>query len=409
MTVSIPIRPAQFSRRIDAAESSAVREILKVTEKPEIISFAGGLPAPELFPKAQMAEAFYRTIAEEGEKALQYSTTEGHAPLRAWIAARLQAKGIRAEADNILITSGSQQGLDLLAKVLINVGDKVLVERPTYLAALQTFSLFEANFVTVASDDEGMDVDDAERKLRENPDIKLIYLVANFQNPSGTTLSLERRRRLLALASQYGIRILEDDPYGELRYRGETIPPIKSLDEEGLVIYVSTFSKTITPGLRVAWLVAEPKIYAKLVIAKQATDLHTNTVSQFAVHRYLTEHDAEEHITKLRDVYGERCRVMLDALETYFPAGVRWTKPEGGMFLWVELPPHLNTANMLPDAIQAKVAFVPGAPFFAPSFGSARPQHFLRLNFSNQTPERIAEGLKKMAAVIAASELRNAA
>ncbi len=400
----MPVRPADFSRRIDAAESSAVREILKVTEKPEIISFAGGLPAPEFFPKAQMAEAFSRAILEDGEKALQYSTTEGYAPLRSWIAARMQAKGMRAEADNILITSGSQQGLDLLAKVLVNTGDKVLVERPTYLAALQTFSLFEANFITVASDDEGMDVDDAARKLREHPDTKAIYLVANFQNPSGTTLSLERRQRLMALASQYGVRILEDDPYGELRYRGETIAPIKSLDEEGLVVYISTFSKTITPGLRVAWLVAEPKLYAKLSIAKQATDLHTNTVSQFAVHRYLTEHDADAHITKLCEVYGERCRVMLEALQTYFPADVRWTKPEGGMFLWVELPPHLNTANMLPAAIDAKVAFVPGAPFFATSFANARPQHFMRLNFSNQTPERIQLGIQKLAAVIAQSE-----
>ncbi len=396
----IPVRPASFARRIEAAESSAVREILKVTEKPEIISFAGGLPAPEFFPKAQMAEAFSRTILEEGEKALQYSTTEGHAPLRQWIATGMQAKGIRAEADNILITSGSQQGLDLLAKALVNAGDKILVERPTYLAALQTFSLFEVNFVTVASDDEGMNVDDAERKLRENPDIKLIYLVANFQNPSGTTLAFARRQRLMALASQYGVRILEDDPYGELRYRGETIAPIKSLDEEGLVIYISTFSKTITPGLRIAWLVAEPKIYAKLSIAKQATDLHTNTVSQFAVHRYLTEHDSAAHLTKLRGVYGERCRVMLEALATYFPTGVRWTKPEGGMFLWVELPSHLNTANLLPDAINAQVAFVPGAPFFA----NERPQNFMRLNFSNQTPERIALGIQKLAEVIAKND-----
>jgi 2-aminoadipate transaminase len=228
-----PIRLYNFSRRIDAAESSAVREILKVTEKPEIISFAGGLPAPEFFPAEQMAQAFYHVISTDGARALQYSTTEGHAPLREWIARRMQAKGIRAEADNILITSGSQQGLDLLAKVLINAGDKVLVERPTYLAALQAFSLYEANFITVASDDEGMDVDDAERQLREHPDIRLIYLVANFQNPSGTTLSLERRQRLMQLASQYGVRILEDDPYGELRYRGEMLPPIKSLDEEG--------------------------------------------------------------------------------------------------------------------------------------------------------------------------------
>ena len=389
-----------FSRRIAAAESSAVREILKVTEKLEIISFAGGLPAPEFFPAEQMAEAFRHVIATDGARALQYSTTEGHAPLRELIAQRMQAKGIRAEADNILVTSGSQQGLDLLAKVLVNAGDKILVERPTYLAALQAFSLYEVNFVTVASDDEGMDVEDAERQLRANPDIKFVYLVANFQNPSGTTLGLKRRQRLMELASQYGVRILEDDPYGELRYRGETLPPIKSLDEEGLVIHLSTFSKTITPGLRVAWLVAEPKIYAKLVVAKQATDLHTNTVSQFAVHHYLTENDAEPHLNKLRSVYGERCRVMLETLERYFPTGVRWTKPEGGMFLWVELPPHLNTSQLLPAAIQAKVAFVPGAPFFA----NEQPQNFLRLNFSNQTPERIELGIKTLAGVIAQSE-----
>lgn len=396
---SPPITPVQlpdFSRRIAAAESSAVREILKVTEKLEIISFAGGLPAPEFFPAESMAAAFHQVISTDGARALQYSTTEGYAPLREWIARRLQAKGIRAAADNVLVTSGSQQGLDLAAKVLVNAGDKILVERPTYLAALQAFSLYEANFITVASDDEGMDVDDAERQLRAHPDMKLIYLVANFQNPSGTTLSLARRQRLLELASHFGVRILEDDPYGELRYRGETSPPIKSLDEAGLVIYLSTFSKTIAPGLRVAWLVAEPKIYSKLVVAKQATDLHTNTVSQFAVHHYLTNNDADQHITKLRGIYGERCRVMLESLAQYFPAGVRWTKPEGGMFLWVELPAHLNTSQLLPAAIAAKVAFVPGAPFFA----NEHPQNFMRLNFSNQTPERIELGIKTLAEVI---------
>lgn len=400
-----PIRLPNFSRRIEGAEVSAVREILKVTEKPEIISFAGGLPAPEFFPKAQMAQAFQQTILAEGEKALQYSTTEGHAPLREWIAARMQGKGLAAVANNILITSGSQQGLDLLAKVLVNAGDKIMVERPTYLAALQTFSLFEARYITVDSDDNGMDVDDAERKLQANPDIKLIYLIPNFQNPSGTTLSLERRQKLLALAARYGVRILEDDPYGELRYRGASLPPIKSFDTEGLVTYISTFSKTITPGLRVAWLVAEPKIYTRLVLAKQATDLHTNTVSQFAVYRYLTENDSDQHVTSLRGVYGARCAVMLAALEQYFPAGVRWTKPEGGMFLWVEMPKQLNTSQLLTDAITAKVAYVPGAPFFA----NEKPQNFLRLNFSNQTPERIELGIKKLAEVFAQSGLGNAA
>ena len=252
-----PARQTHFSRRIEATTVSAVREILKVTERPEIISFAGGLPAPELFPKELMAEAFRQVILEEGEKALQYSTTEGHAPLREWIAARMRAKGISAEPDQILITSGSQQGLDLLAKALVNPGDKVLVESPTYLAALHAFSLFEANFISVAGDDDGMNVEAVEQTLRNHPDIKLIYLVANFQNPAGTTLALERRKRLLALAAQDGVRILEDDPYGELRYRGAALPPIKSFDTKGLVTYINTFSKTIAPGLRVAWVVIE--------------------------------------------------------------------------------------------------------------------------------------------------------
>lgn len=395
--IATPTQPASFAHRMDSLEVSTVREILKVTETPEVISFAGGLPAPELFPTQEIAQAFYKVIAEDGRAALQYSTSEGYAPLRQVIAARMQAKGIQATASNIMMTSGSQQGLDLVAKVLLNAGDKIIVERPTYLAAIQTFSVFEAQFITVASDDEGMDVDDLERKLRAHPDVKFIYLVANFQNPSGTTLSLARRQKLVSLAQRYGVRVLEDDPYGELRYRGETIPPLKSLDESGLVIYLSTFSKTMAPGMRLGWLVAEPAIYQKLVIAKQATDLHTNTVTQWAAHRYLTEHSADEHIAKIRAVYGERCRVMLESLARYFPAGVRWTKPEGGMFLWVELAPHVRTDEVLTAAIAEKIAFVPGAAFFA----NEKQHNFLRLNFSNQVPEKIEEGIKRLAQVIA--------
>lgn len=400
-SIVTPVRQKNFSHRIEATNVSAVREILKITERPEIISFAGGLPAPELFPKEPMAEAFRRVILEEGEKALQYSTTEGFGPLREWIATRMQALGISADPNQILITSGSQQGLDLLAKALIDPGDKILVESPTYLAALQAFSLFEANIISVAGDDDGMDLAAAEQKLREHPDLKLIYLIANFQNPAGTTLALERRRRLLNLAAQYGVRILEDDPYGELRYRGEALPTIKSLetalDTGGLVSYISTFSKTIAPGLRVAWVVAEPKLYARLVMAKQTTDLHTNTISQFAIHRYLMDNDTDAHVAKLRRIYGERCEAMLRSMARHFPAGVRWTKPEGGMFLWVELPADCDSAKLLPAAIEAEVAFVPGAPFFP----NETPNHFLRLNFSNQTPERIETGIKKLAEVIA--------
>ena len=388
---------ADFARRMDSLEVSTVREILKVTEMPDVISFAGGLPAPELFPAQEMAQAFYKVVAEDGRAALQYSTTEGHAPLRQMIAERMRAKGIAATAGNILITSGSQQGLDLVAKVLLNSGDKVIVERPTYLAAIQTFSVFEAQFVTVGSDDEGMDVDDVERKLGEHGDVKLIYLVANFQNPSGTTLSLARRQRLIELAERHGVRLLEDDPYGELRYRGEALPSLKSMDEAGLVMHLSTFSKTIAPGLRLGWLVAEPAVYQKLVIAKQATDLHTNTVSQRAAHRYLTEHSADRHIARIRAVYGERCRVMLDSLARHFPACVRWTKPEGGMFLWVELPQPVCTEELLQEALAEKIAFVPGAAFFA---GEKR-HNFMRLNFSNQTPEKIEEGIRRLAQVVA--------
>lgn len=391
-----PTRLAPFARRMTLAEVSAVREILKVTEMPDIISFAGGLPAPELFPTEEVAESFYKVISEDGAAALQYSTTEGFPPLREWIAARMRAKGVRAEASNVLITSGSQQGLDLAAKVLVNAGDKVIVERPTYLAALQTLSLFEAQFVTVAGDDDGMDVDDLERKLAAHGDVKLIYLVANFQNPSGTTLSLERRRRLIELAEQYGVRILEDDPYGELRYRGSHLPSLKALDPENYVVHLSTFSKTMTPGLRLGWVVADAELYAKLVIAKQATDLHTNTAAQRAAHHYLMNYAPDAHVERIREVYGERCRVMLDALARHFPAGVRWTKPEGGMFLWVELPRHVNTTALLQEALKEKVAFVPGAPFFA----DERPQNFLRLNFSNQKPESIEQGIERLARVI---------
>lgn len=396
-TLVAPAELAPFAHRMKLAEVSAVREILKVTEMPDIISFAGGLPAPELFPAKEVAESFYKVISEDGAAALQYSTTEGFPPLREYIATRMRAKGMHVGAENVLITSGSQQGLDLAAKVLINAGDKVIVERPTYLAAIQTFSLFEAEFITVASDDEGMDVEDLERKLWEQGDVKLIYVVANFQNPAGTTLSLARRRRLIELAAEFGVRIVEDDPYGELRYRGRSLPPLKALDPENYVIYLSTFSKTMTPGLRLGWMVADPHLYAKLVIAKQATDLHTNTAAQRAAHRYLTHYAPDEHVEKIRTVYGERCQVMLDALARHFPAGVRWTKPEGGMFLWVELPPHFDTTELLAEALEEKVAFVPGAPFFA----AEKPRNFMRLNFSNQRPERIEQGIERLARVIA--------
>jgi 2-aminoadipate transaminase len=386
----------RFATRMNSLEVSTIREILKVTEMPDVISFAGGLPAPELFPSQAMARAFYQVLSEEGASALQYSTTEGFAPLRQWIAERMGMRGLRTVPQEIMITSGSQQGLDLVARVLLNAGDKVLVARPTYLAAIQTFSLFEARFVTVGSDDQGMNVEEAAEQIERHPEIRLVYLVPNFQNPSGTTLTLERRRRLLEVCRQSGVRILEDDPYGELRYRGQTLPSIKSMDDSGLVIYLSTFSKIMAPGMRLGWVIAEPETYQQLVIAKQATDLHTNTVAQRAAHRYLCDNSADDHISRIRSVYGERCQAMLDSLSNSFPRVVRWTSPEGGMFVWVELPEEVNAEELLAKAIREKIAFVPGAPFFA----DQRRHNFMRLNFSNQSIPKIAEGIARLATVL---------
>ncbi|MHB8873887.1 MAG: aminotransferase-like domain-containing protein [Myxococcaceae bacterium] len=378
--------------RMSQMAASAVREILKVTERPEIISFAGGLPAPELFPVEALAQAHAEVFAREGPAALQYSTTEGHGPLREWICARLARRGIQATPERVLVTSGSQQGIDLVSKLLLDPGDAVLVENPTYLAALQTFRGFEAKLVPVDSDDEGMRVDQVERALRlRRP--KLIYLVTDFSNPKGTSLSLERREKLLRLAVEHRVPILEDDPYGELRYRGAPVPPIASMDDCGQVIYLSTFSKTLAPGMRVAWAVGSAEVIRSLTVAKQATDLHTGTLAQRAVARLLETFDLDGHLDRLRGAYGARCQAMLAALEEHFPRGARWTHPEGGMFLWAELPGRVRGEDLLAAALKRQVAFVPGTSFFA---GAPRSE-FVRLNFSNRPPEVIAEGIRRIA------------
>jgi 2-aminoadipate transaminase len=385
----------RFAKRMSRIGVSVVREILKVTEKPEIISFAGGLPAPELFPVEIIARAHAEVFAESGAAALQYSTTEGWLPLRTWIVNRMNAKGISCDTERILITNGSQQGIDLVAKAFLEKGDTVLVENPSYLAALQTFSAYEAEFAVMASDDEGMRVEGLERLILETRP-KLIYLVADFHNPKGTTLSLARRNQLIDVSRRHRIPILEDNPYGELRYRGEEIAPLASMDQDGLVIHLSTFSKTLSPGMRIGWVVAAPEIIQELIICKQAADLHTSTIVQRAVARALEIFDYEAHIRELCRVYGERCETMIEAIEKHFPAETRWTKPQGGLFLWVELPENINGSRMLDEALREGVAFVPGAPFFAKN----AKENFIRLNFSNSTPERIENGIAKLGKVI---------
>ncbi len=399
MSAPLPPPPVwRLAQRMSRLKTSAVREILKVAERPDILSFAGGLPAPELFPVQAIADAHAEVLATEGQAALQYSTTEGYGPLREWICGHLKQRGRVANPDQVLITNGSQQGIDLVAKVLLDPGDLVVVENPSYLAALQTFGAFEAKFATVGSDDQGLRTDDLERLLATHKP-KLVYVVANFQNPKGTTLALERRRELVRMAQKHRFLILEDDPYGELRFTGEHLPSMASFDDEGVVVSLGTFSKTLAPGLRIGWVVGPKDFVRSLTIAKQSTDLHTATLAQRAVVKLLERFDYSAHLDALRPVYGQRANAMLDALKVHMPAGTRWTVPEGGMFLWVELPAGLSGDLLLPKAIEQKVAFVPGSPFFA----NEPRAEFIRLNYSNRPPELITEGMRRLGGVIAAA------
>ncbi|MCI0569757.1 MAG: PLP-dependent aminotransferase family protein [Myxococcaceae bacterium] len=399
MTATAPLPLSlPLASRMSRMTTSAVREILKVAERPDVLSFAGGLPAPELFPVEAVARAHAEVLATDGAAALQYSVTEGYGPLREWISRLMERRGLRAPAGSILVTNGSQQGLDLVGKVLLNPGDVVAVENPSYLAALQVLGGYEVQLEPLASDDEGLDVEELEALLKSGRRPKLVYVVPNFGNPKGTRLSLTRRRRLVELAQAYRVPILEDDPYGELLFSGEPLPPLAALDELGVVITLSTFSKTLAPGLRVGWMVAPPSLLKGLTIAKQAADLHTGTLVQRATARLLEDFDYAGHVERIRSAYGERCHTMHEALREFMPEGTRWTRPDGGMFLWVELPEGFSARALFKEALAERVAFVPGDAFFV-----REPQdRFLRLNFSNRTPAFIREGMERLGRVVQA-------
>jgi len=397
----------RFAYRTGVVKSSAIRELLKLTQRPEVISFAGGLPAPDVFPVARFQEACRQVLEQHGSQALQYSTTEGFLPLREMIAKNLQRYGILATPDNVLLTSGSQQALDLIAKLLINRGDRVLVEAPTYLGALQAFNVFGPDYVPVPTDDDGLRTDMLEDALRAGP--KFMYILPNFQNPSGVTLSLQRREELVYLSDKYGVPIVEDDPYGQLRYEGQHLPPLVVLDRENLrrdegytlgnVIYLSTFSKTLAPGLRLGWIVAPQEVVAKLVQLKQGADLHTSTFVQMVAYEVAQDGFIDEHVKLIRQVYGERRDVMLEALEKLFPHEVTWTRPHGGLFLWVTMPEGADCDELLKEAIRQDVAFVPGNCFF-PKEGEGLRN--FRLNFSNATTEQIREGIRRLSIAVKA-------
>jgi 2-aminoadipate transaminase len=392
-----------FAHRTTGLKPSAIREILKVTGSPDVISFAGGLPAPELFPIAETARAAQSLLAEDGPASLQYDITEGYLPLRQWVCAHLaETVGLQVAPDRILITNGSQQGLDLLAKVFLDPGDIVLVENPAYLGALQAFQAYEAVPVGLESDEDGLRPEALRSFLESSPrKPKLLYLIPNFQNPTGRTTPAARRAEIVAIAAHFGLPIVEDDPYGRLRFSGESVQALGAFPEARHWIYLGTSSKILTPGLRVAWLVApDLAVYEKLVAAKQAADLHTSAFTQRLVWRTVREPGLlNAHIATLCSVYGRRRDVMLDALKRHLPAGCTWTKPDGGLFLWATLPESINTLELLKAAAIQKVAFVPGAPFWIDS----PVKNTLRLNFSNATEARIEEGMTRLGAVIRAA------
>ena len=388
----------RFAKRMEVLKASEIREILKVTQRSEVISFAGGLPASELFPVKTLAAATQKVFEEEGMRGLQYSTTEGHPPLRRKIAERMRSTWeAHVTPEQVLITSGSQQGLDLTGKLLLDEGDFVLCESPTYLGALSAWNVMRPRWVEVATDDDGMDPSALEETLRAHPAAKAIYVIPNFQNPSGRTWSLERRQRFMEVVERHDVWVVEDNPYGELRLEGAPIPSLKSLDRKGRVIALGTFSKVFCPGLRIAWVAAEAHVVEKLVILKQGADLQTSTLGQLQVNRYLEENDLDADIARILPVYRERRDAMLAALDAEMPPGVRWTRPGGGLFLWMTLPGHLNARVLLDECVRQNVAFVPGGAFF-PNGGH---ENTLRLNYSNMPVERIREGVRRLAAALA--------
>lgn len=386
-----------FSQRAQKLTSSAIREILKVTERPEVISFAGGLPSPKGFPIEPMRAAFDQVLRDQGEVALQYGPTQGYAPLRAWVAEDMRRAGAEVSPDEVLIVSGSQQALDMLGKLYIDPGSRVLVEAPSYLGALQSFSLCEPEFVAVPMDEGGL-IPEALTDER-TAGARFAYVLPNFQNPTGRTLDLARRQALVERCAQLAIPIIEDDPYGELRYAGEPLPGLLGLGRAAgaTVIRLGSFSKVLAPGLRLGYVVAPRPVIAKLVQIKQATDLHTASLTQMAVYETIRHGFLDTHLPKVRELYRQQCAYMLDAMDEHFPTNVRWTRPEGGMFIWVTLPEGIDSAALLRAAIEQNVAFVPGAPFFA---GVEPMLNTLRLSFVTAPEDKIRTGIAVLGQLI---------
>ena len=387
----------RFADRMGKVEGSAIRELLKLTARPEVISFAGGMPAPELFPVEEMKKVSVAVLEEQGQVALQYTTTEGYLPLRQKIADRMN-KTLKTNVgpDDILMTSGSQQGLDFSGKVFIDKDDVSLCESPSYMGALNAMKAYEPQFIEIETDNDGMKMEDLERVLASNDKVKLIYVIPDFQNPSGRTWPLERRIKFMEIINKYEIPVVEDNPYGELRFDGESLPSLKSLDTKGLVIYLGTFSKIFCPGYRLGWTCAAPKILEKFNICKQGADLQASTISQMEVNKFMEMYDLDAHVEKIKACYVKRRDLMIKTMEEEFPESVEFTRPQGGLFTWVTLPEGIDAGVMAKKCLEKNVAYVPGASFY-PNGGVINT---CRLNYSNMPEDKIVEGIKRMGEVL---------
>ncbi len=386
-----------YAGRMKDLRASDIREILKVTQRPEVISFAGGLPASELLPAAEMAELARDLLLSDGPRALQYAPTEGLGLLRQLIADRLRDRsGIERSADEVLVVSGSQQALDLTGKVFVDEGDVVLCESPTYLGAINALRAYRPRFVDVLTDDHGMVPAELERLLEEHDRVKLIYVVPDFQNPTGRRWSIDRRRSLAEIAARFRVPVIEDAPYAELCYEGDPLPHVASFDSEGLVVFLGTFSKILSPGLRLGWVAADEAILRRYALVKQGADLHTSSLIQLLAARFMLDCDLDGHITRLCEVYRQRRNAMLAALDAHMPPGVRFTRPAGGLFLWLELPSHLDARELLELCLEENVAFVAGGAFFT----NGGHDNTLRLNFTAMPEDRIAEGIRRLGRVL---------
>ncbi len=386
-----------FADRTSGIKASDIRELLKVASRPDIISFAGGLPASELFPVENMKAALDAVMDEQGRAAMQYGPTDGYLHLREQICERVAAKNnIHTDPEHVFITAGSQQGLDFLGKLFLNPGDVVVLESPSYLGAINAFKQYQPNFISIPTDENGMIMEELEKVLANTPNVKLIYIIPDFQNPTGRTWPRERREQFIQIINKYGVPAIEDNPYGDLRFKGEFLPSLKSLDTDGLIVYFGSFSKILTPGFRVGWIIADSRIIEKVNHIAQAAVLQTATLNMMAVSKYIDMFDLDAHVATILPVYKHRCELMIDTMRKTFPAEAVFTDPDGGLFTWIELPEYINTRELAPLAMEKKVAYVPGSGFYP----KGDKNNGMRLNYSCSSDEKIIQGVNILADVI---------